>query len=182
MIRLAMPVALLGAYAVSPYLSLFEMGQALKHGDVATLSASIDWKQVRAGLKEDIADGITGEPTPTASPAVANSDDLPPFGSGFVTNVAANMVDRTVTPLHLAQTVSAMRAAGAPCERPVVESAHFEGPGTFMVSLRPAHAAADSPAVRLRLDLVSTQWGMRWEITRAWLPESVLAQSETHTS
>jgi hypothetical protein len=182
MIRLAMPIALLGAYVASPYLSLFEMGQALKHGDVATLSADIDWAQVRDGLKQDIADGITGEPTPSATPAVAESDDLPPFGSGFVTNVAANVVDRTVTPAHLAQTVSAMRAAGAPCERPVLESAHFEGPGTFLVSLRPAHSAADSSTVKLRLDLVSTQWGMRWEVTRAWLPESLLAQSETHTS
>jgi hypothetical protein len=182
MIRMAMPVALLAAYAASPYLSLFEMGQALKHGDVATLSAAIDWDQVRDGLKQDIADGITGEATPAAAPAVASSDDLPPFGSGFVTNVAANVVDRTVTPQHLAQTMNAMQAAGASCDRPVLENAYFEGPRTFMVSLRPAHAASNTPAVKLRLDLVATDWGMRWEVTRAWLPESMLAQSETHTS
>jgi hypothetical protein len=181
MIRLVLPLTLIGAYAASPYVSLYEMGQAVRHGDTRALASDIDWSSVREGLKEDIADGITGDPMPTTSPAVANSDDLPPFGESFVTSMAGNVVDRTVTPQHLAQTMTALRAAGAAPAQPVVEQARFQGPTTFMVALR-SPRSPDSETVRLRLDLVPSEWGMRWEVTRAWIPEAMLAQSETHSS
>ena len=167
MIRLVLPLTLIGAYAASPYVSLYEMGQAVRHGDTRALASDIDW--------------ITGDPMPTTSPAVANSDDLPPFGESFVTSMAGNVVDRTVTPQHLAQTMTALRAAGAAPAQPVVEQARFQGPTTFMVALR-SPRSPDSETVRLRLDLVPSEWGMRWEVTRAWIPEAMLAQSETHSS
>jgi hypothetical protein len=179
MIRLVLPLTLIGAYAASPYISLYEMGQAVSSGDTKTLCAAIDWTNVREGLKEDIADGITGQPV-ASTPAVAESDDLPPFGSGFVSNLAGNMVDRTVTPQHLAQTMRALRAGGAAPARPVVDQARFVTPTTFMVAVH--SATAPESTVRLRLDLVPSRWGMRWQVTRAWLPESMLAQTETHAS
>jgi hypothetical protein len=181
MIRLVLPLTLLGAYAASPYISLYEMGQAVSSGDTRTLCADIDWTNVREGLKEDIADGIAGQPIPdNTSPAVAESDDLPPFGASFVTNMAGNVVDRTVTPQHLAQTMHAMRAAGAVPSRPIIDLARFVAPTTFMVAMHAASAPENT--VRLRLDLVPSNWGMRWEVTRAWIPEAMLAQSETHAS
>jgi hypothetical protein len=181
MIRLVFPLAVLGVYAASPYMSLYEMGRAVGQGDVRTLCNDIDWASVREGIKEDIADGMTGDAMPNASPAVAQSDDLPPFGESFVNNMAGNVVDRTVTPQHLAQTVTALRAAGARPERPIVEQAHFDNPTSFTVALRAAHAPA-TDTVRLRLNLIPVGWGMRWEVTRAWIPQTMLARSETHTS
>jgi hypothetical protein len=180
MIRLVFAITLLGAYAASPYISLYEMGQAVSAGDTRTLCADIDWANVREGLKEDIADGITGQAVPDTSPAVAESDDLPPFGASFVSNMAGNVVDRTVTPQHLAQTMHAMRAGGAVPSRPIVEQARFVAPTTFMVAIHSANAPENT--VRLRLDLVPSKWGMRWEVTRAWIPETMLAQTETHAS
>jgi hypothetical protein len=181
MLRFALPIALVAAYGASPYLSLYEMGQAVRQGDTRTLCADIDWDHVRDGLKEDIADGMTGEPAPTEATATApaNPDDLPPFGSGFVTNMAGNVVDRTVTPSHLAETMGAWRATGTKAPRPAVEAAHFTSPTSFSVALRPAGAA---DTVRLRLDLQRTNDGLRWKVTRAWIPESMLEKSETHTS
>jgi hypothetical protein len=68
---------------------------------------------LREGLKQDIADGITGEPGQTLQVNATSNDDLPPFGSGFVTNMAGAMVDQTVTPQHLANMAGTLKAAGA---------------------------------------------------------------------
>ena len=178
MIRFALPIAFLAAYGASPYLSLYEMGQAVRHGDATALCADIDWNRVRDGLKEDIADGITGEPAATVSNATANDDDLPPFGSGFVTNMAGNVVDRTVTPGHLTDSIGAMHAAHAVSARPAVERAYFTSPTSFTVSLRPA----GEDSVRLRLDLEESAAGLRWQVTRAWIPAAMLEKSDTHPS
>jgi hypothetical protein len=181
--RLALPLALplvMGvAYAASPYLALYQMGQAMRHGDARALCADISWDQVRDGLKEDIADGIAGEPQTTTHAAVeASADDLPPFGASFVTNLAGNVVDRTVTPGHLIETMSTLRAAGTSAARPDIEAAHFTSPTSFTVALRPP----GEDVVRLRMDLKPTPGGLRWEVTRAWIPQSMLEKSETHAS
>ena len=178
MMRFAAPLALLVAYGASPYISLYEMGQAVRHGNAGALCADIDWDGVRSGLKQDIADGITGEPAATEATATTNDDDLPPFGSGFVTNMAGNVVDRTVTPRHLTESIGAMHAAGAAPSAPTLEQAYFTSPTSFTVALRPA----GGDTVRLRLDLMRAPGGLRWEVTRAWIPASMLEKSETHTS
>jgi hypothetical protein len=190
MIRFALPIAFLAAYGASPYVSLYEMGQDVRHGDASALCAHIDWNRVRDGLKEDIADDITGEPAVSAStapasnvtisPATANNDDLPPFGSGFVTSMAGSVVDRTVTARHLTDSIGAMHAAHASA-RPTLEGAYFTSPTSFSVSLRPAGSAGAEP-VRLRLDLEQSATGLRWQVTRAWIPAAMLEKSETHAS
>jgi hypothetical protein len=188
MIRFAVPIAMVAAYAASPYLSLYEMGQAVRHGDARTLCADIDWASVRDGLKADIASDITGgsagNATPAPTQAVADSDDLPPFGSGFVTHMAGNVVDRNVTPAHLTQTLGMMaletpRGAGVD---PAIQQAHFTSPTSFTVALRPQGEAPGAASVRLRLDLEPSPWGMRWRITRAWIPEAMLEAPPTHNS
>ncbi len=176
---------LLVAYAASPYISLYEIGQDVRGHDVSAISADVDWTKLREGLKEDIADGITGNTpasaTPQATPvsATTNDDDLPPFGSGFVNNMAGNMVDQTVTPQHLANTVSTLRAAGA--DRMMVQHAFFTSPTRFDVTLQLGHDKVQPP-LRLQLDLVRSGMTMRWKVTRAWLPTELLAASEAHAS
>jgi hypothetical protein len=93
--------------------------------------------------------------------------------------MAGNVVDRTVTPAHLAETMGALRAAGAKAPRPALEAAYFTSPTSFTVAFRPANT---TDPVRLRLDLQRTQDGLRWKVTRAWIPETMLEKSETHTS
>ena len=109
-------------------------------GDAQTLAADIEWDGVREGLKEDIADGITGQPG--SSTAVA-SDALPAFGSGFVRSMAGNMVDETVTPEHLATSFSALQAAGANHTQP--------GDPAKLASALLQLADSATPPVRLQL-------------------------------
>lgn len=173
------PVLAVAVYASSPFLTLYAMGRAIGHGDVRTLCADVSWNEVREGLKEDIADGITGEPG--ATDVASNNDDLPAFGASFVTGIAGNVVDRTVTPQHMVVALATLHKAGV-VSRPSILFAHFTSPVSFEVAFRlPEERAADSP-VRLRLHFVTGPEGTGWVVTRAWLPESLLTQSDTHTS
>jgi hypothetical protein len=176
---IALPLAAVCAYAASPYVSLYRMGQAVHRGDLATLCADVSWNEVREGLKEDIADGMTGE---TASTQLAsNNDDLPAFGSSFVTSMAGNVVDRTVNPEHLAEALGTLHAAGTTAA-PHIVSAFFTTPTSFEVAFRTRQERATDAPVRLRLVLGKGPGGIGWRVTRAWVPEALLTQSDTHTS
>jgi hypothetical protein len=171
---------LLTAYIAWPYLSLYQLTQDLRRHDVGALTTAIDWAQLREGLKEDIADGITGEPAEAATPATAHpgNDDLPPFGASFVNDMAGNIVDRTCTPQHLAATIATLRSAGV--QHMVVSRAFFSSPTSFMVALRVANS--HDTAMRLRLDLVRDGAVLDWKVTRAWVPVALLAASEPTAS
>jgi hypothetical protein len=172
------PVLAVAVYASSPFLTLYVMGRAIGHGDVRTLCADVSWNEVREGLKEDIADGITGAPEPAQ---LASNDDLPAFGASFVTGMAGNVVDRTVTPQHLADALATWRAAGAGA-MPRIVFAHFVGPTAFEIAFRtPQERPADAP-LRLRLRFDTGPGGPGWRVIRAWIPESLLNEADTHTS
>jgi hypothetical protein len=172
--------ALAGIYAASPYISLYKIDRDLRGHDLPALTADIDWTRLRDGLKEDIADGITGVPGQAQTVnASAGGDDLPPFGSGFVTNMAGNLVDQTCNPAHLAEAIGATGSAGAPVR---VSRAFFTGPTSFTVAFKVANGARRPPDLRLRLDLVRDGLGFAWKVTRVWMPLEMLAASETHAS
>ncbi len=171
--------AFAGAYAASPFVSLYLMGQALRAGDAHALSADVDWTQVRDGLKADIADGITGQPA--AEPVSQSNDDLPPFGSGMVAGIAGNMVDRAVTPEHLAQTVLALHEAGARTGATIV-AAHFVAPLRFEVAFRAPGEKADDPPIELGLRLEPCGWGATWRVVHASVPASVLTRIDGSAS
>jgi hypothetical protein len=168
-------------YAAYPYFVLFELGQAIRHGDAATLERLVDWDGVREGLKEDVCDDVT-ELAPAQAQAVKSGDALPPFGFSFVRGIAGNMIDENVTPEGL---VSAARQAGldalagsqsappAADDMPQIEWAFFDGPTGFVVTLRPA--APGMGAIRIRLELQDSHW----KVVRAWLPHELLMRANT---
>lgn len=167
------------AYLTWPYASMYSIAAALQRGDAQTLAADIEWDGVREGLKDDIADGITGQPG--SSTAVA-SDALPAFGSGFVRSMAGNMVDETVTPEHLAASLSAIQAAGANHSGMSIDWAWFTSPLCFEARFRLPDAASGAAPVRVRMELVQEGWGLGWRVTRAWIPTAVLEHLETRPS
>jgi hypothetical protein len=174
---------LVGAYGAWPYVSLYQIDQDVRRHDIRALTADFDWSQLREGMKEDIADGITGVPgqaEAVSASAAGSDDDLPPFGSGFVNNMAGNMVDQNVTPRHLAETISTLEAAGA--SHVNVSRAFFTSPTSFVVALSMGSGGDHPPALRLRMNLVRDGLGMEWKVTRAWVPPQMLAASEAHTS
>src|SRR5215213_9228256 len=108
-LRRSLLVAMLSmgvAYVAYPYITLWQLGQAIRNGDAATLHSLVNWPKVREGIKEDICDL---PPDPSQASA-----SLPAFGSSFVRGVMANKVDRHVTPEAVVAAVSAAGPVGAP--------------------------------------------------------------------
>jgi len=166
--------ACIAAYLVWPYVALYRVGDALRHGDVAALSAEIDWDSVREGLKEDIADQITPRP-------VGVADGLPAFGAGFVTAMAGTVIDRTVTPASLAARQNILRTAGRK-PRESLRSAWFSGLTQFDASFQLSSKEPGQEPVRVHLDLVETGWFPQWQVTRVWIPMTVLQNLQSHAT
>ena len=165
-----MAVAL--AYVAYPYVTLYRLGQAIRQGDAPALQSMVDWPAVREGIKEDICDLVTDEPT-----EASNSAKLPPFGTGFVRGIAANAVDQRVTPEALVAAAQHRQPTAVPVEHGAavqVSWAFFSGPAAFVVDL---HAPGQDAPIRLEMDLRSGSW----QVTRVWLPAELLGKANTRT-
>jgi hypothetical protein len=153
------------AYAAYPYVTLYRLGLAIKSADAATLESLVDWPAVREGIKEDVCDLASDDPSPK------NASDLPPFGASFMRGIASSAIDQAVTPQALlAATAASTLPARSPSPRGAdvhVDWAFFDSPTTFMVSLR---AAGQADSVKLEMDL----WHGEWRVQRVWLPADML--------
>ncbi len=176
--KLVILVTCLGVYVAWPYVALYRIGNALQRGDAQALTSDIAWPSVREGLKEDIADQIIVLPGAKSPPG---KDTLAPFGSGFMTSMAGNMVDRVVTPWHLAESLSAFHGAGGQAGK-VLRSAWFSSPTCFEASFDVPPGGTNPASVRVQLELVYAGWGFQWRITRVWIPTEVLEQLQTNAS
>ena len=164
---LATLVVLGGGYLAYPYATLYRLDTAMRHSDAATLQSLVDWYAVREGLKEDICDMVLDEPAANAHP----SNELAPFGSGFVRGMTENRVDQAVTP----ETLVSLVHAGGPTHAVVsgnarVEWAFFETPTEFDVQLR-------TPNVGEPIRMVLELEGLTWKVRRVWLPNALLARA-----
>jgi len=155
------------AYAVYPYVTLYRLGAAIRHGDAASLQSMVDWPAVREGIKEDICDLVIDDP-----PEVKVGAKLPPFGAGFVRGIAQNSVDARVTPESLA--AAARQPSTAKGAKVQVGWAFFSSPSAFVVDL---NAPGQSTPIRLELDLRDGAW----QVTRVWLPPELLTQANART-
>jgi hypothetical protein len=159
--------ALAGAYVASPYVALYQFGCALHRGDVKAVSREIAWDQLRAGIAADVAANFANTPPQPQARVQLASNDLPAFGSGFVTSIATHEVDERLTP----QAIAAMATPAALSAQPGLEQvrlahAFFTSPTSFDVALR----TASGEHLKLRMELI----GDDWKITRAWLPMDML--------
>lgn len=159
------------SYVAYPYVTLYRLGQAIRHGDAPALQSMVDWPAVREGIKEDICDLVIDEPA-----EVQNGVQLPPFGAGFVRGIAANAVDEKVTPEALLAAAGQQPAAqpekhGAAVK---VRWAFFAGPAAFIVDL---HAPGQDSPIRLQMDLRD---GI-WQVTRVWLPPELIGYADART-
>jgi len=170
------------AYAAYPYVTLYRLSYAIRHGDSSVLETLVDWDEVREGIKEDVCDTLAEEPAASDSAAAkpAQEDDatLPAFGSGFVRGIASHVIDANVTPRAIMTAVKAdssiPKAAHPAHGQPEIEWAFFDSPTTFSVLLRPSKHA--SP-IRIQMELRDREW----KITRAWLPRELLIRANERT-
>jgi len=160
-------VALGAGYLGYPYATLYQLDLAVRHADAATLRSMVDWHAVREGLKEDICDMVLDEPA-NARP----SNELPPFGAGFVRSMTGNVLNARVT----AETLVSLNTAGstAPGSDAHLAWAFFSSPTEFLVHVR----TVESPdPIRVMLELR----GMHWQVRRVWLPGSLLERAGSGT-
>ena len=149
-------------YLASPFAALWSTGVALQRHDDAALSASLDWKLVRSGLKEAL-----GLRPPVQR--VSQQDELPGFGESFVVGVASSMIDEDITPERLDAMLSAPAmqghgAAGLP-------RGFFVSPARFQAEIRMNGEAPIEISMRIE------KW--RWKITRIRLPADMLTPPAT---
>jgi hypothetical protein len=155
------------AYIAYPYITLYRLGSAIKGADAATLESLVDWPAVREGIKEDVCDLGTDDPTPARTGA-----ELPPFGASFIRGIASSSIDKAVTPQALLAAATTTTVA-APPKRPhgadvQVNWAFFDSPTTFLVSLQ---ANGQSEPIKLEMDLRDGSW----QVMRVWLPAELLS-------
>ncbi len=167
-----------GAYVVAPYVTIWRLAEALQQGDTSALETSIDWDDVREGIKEDIADGITG--TANDDAAQAQSNDLPAFGASFVKSIASDMVDREIKPQHLSVVFQQMKHTGNSFESFLfddVQYAFFEGFGRFRVSFYcPGQETSGSP---VQVDLALQHYA--WKVVRVRVPGTLSSLAPKRT-
>lgn len=154
------------AYAAYPYVTLYRIGHAIHTGNARTLQTLVDWRSVRAGIKDDIRREAGDGPGPAAG------DALPAFGRSFVRGAAVNAVDRHVTPQGLVAAAAAPDASDAAAMH--VAWAFFNDPTHFAVTVQTGH---QSRPIRLELSLQDTEW----RVTRVWLPRVLLAAANSRT-
>jgi Protein of unknown function (DUF2939) len=164
---LAALLAIGGIYVAYPYVTLYRLGMALRSGDVATLQMLVDWPAVREGITEDICDLVIDQSAESKA-----GGELPPFGTGFVRGIAANLVTARVTPQTFA-TSAGQSLADAPKDRAAISVywAFFDTPTRFTVHMRTSRKI---PPVRLQMELRN---GL-WKISRIWLPIEMLGELE----
>ena len=164
---LATCVALGAGYLGYPYATLYRLDTAMRRSDASTLQSLVDWYAVREGLKEDICDMVLDQPVKSRA-----SNELAPFGSGFVRGMTGNALDHTVTPESLVSITRAGETAAPADAR--VEWAFFENPTQFAVELR---ASGLAQPIRLVMELQ----GLSWKVRRVWLPSALLERAGSGT-
>ena len=158
------------AYVVYPYIALYRLGSAMQSADAQSLETLVDWPAVREGIKEDICDLVVDD-TDTKP-----GGKLPAFGASFVRGIAANTIDRQVTPQGIVAASMGEPAShpDAPGAQIHIDWAFFESPTAFDVDVR---AQGLAEPIRMELDLRNGEWQVR----RVWLPVQLLTSSPART-
>ncbi|AQS87823.1 hypothetical protein NCH01_08700 [Neoasaia chiangmaiensis] len=152
-------LAVICAYALSPFMALWSIDGALKSHDANTLATHIDWSALTDSLKQQTISAING-------PAAA-ADDLPDFGSSFATSAVSHAIDTRLTTDSLLTMATQMMPAG---QQPASWrdlwskfSARFVGLTGFEARLasRPGQAPT---TVHMKFE----HW--HWKVTRLELP------------
>lgn len=154
-------------YLGYPYATLYRLDRAVRGADAATLASLVDWYAVREGLKEDICDNVLEE-----TPAAKASDELPPFGAGFVRGVAGNRLEQIINADAIVSITQ-----GVPDEPPPdahVLSAYFEHPTRFSFDI-----VADGTPEPIHVEMHLRN--LRWQVRRVWLPIVLLGKASSGT-
>ncbi|NHN88451.1 DUF2939 domain-containing protein [Acetobacter conturbans] len=165
-ICIASLAASLGLYALSPFMTLWTIADAVSSHDMVALGQTINWSSLDASLKEQVLDGLN------LRHATAAAEELPEFGSSFATTVVSNAVDLTVNQQNLGFVVdqafssgSAKMSAGSIFSAVSHALVRFTGANTFEAQMVVPGHEQETP---LRVELRIERW--QWKLTRVDFP------------
>jgi hypothetical protein len=157
-----------GLFYASPYLTLYQMYQAVEHRDAQAISSSVDFPALRASVKENLQSVVLKET------AKQNNPILNLIGAALGSALADPVLDRMVTPegvmaLLEGQRLQAGANDGEQSLSQKVEkvdvNARYESFNQFVVGVKPK--GEDVPPV----DVVLSREGLGWKITGVRLPK-----------
>jgi hypothetical protein len=165
--------ALSMGYAGYPYLTLYQLREAVVEGNSARLSKLIDWPAVREGIKEDICDQVLDDP---GQPVMKNQ--LPAFGASFVRGMAGNAVDRAFTAETLVAATrrgpDTLQSASSPEDGMHVTWAFFSSPANFRIDIA---TSGETTPIRVDMELHA----LTWQVKRVSFPPGLLERNPLHT-
>jgi len=162
-------VFLVAGYLASPAVALWNLVSAMNSGDVAALRRGVDWASVRAGMKQDISDGVIAAFGGPSNSTQLASNVLPPFGASFVSSIAGTAIDHDVTPENVARM--ARQLSSVETSNPLVTRiAHigYNSLTEFTIALRGDDE--DDGVLKLHLSLQNGHW----VLDRAWIPQDMV--------
>jgi hypothetical protein len=170
--RLSVALALLllaAGYAAAPGFAVWNLMTAVRNGDVAVLQRGVDWNAVRAGLKQDVSEGVIAAFGGSPNTTQFASNVLPPFGASFVSSIAASAIDHEVTAENLA-AMSRRIQTDESNEGLISRIAQFRftGPTDFTFALRGDEQ--EDGVLKLHLTLRDGHW----ILVRAWIPQDMI--------
>ncbi|MEO0341829.1 MAG: DUF2939 domain-containing protein [Pseudomonadota bacterium] len=171
-------LALTIGYVVWPYISVAQLGQAVREGDVAALERKVEWESVRLNLKTDLSGRLSGEIQDRANQSGSEIGNLlaQVLAPGVSNSVVEGFVEATVTPENVAemgrkragtstgaetQSDSAAQTESAKREEMVIfpmnhiEWAFFTGPRQFEARLRPER---EKPSTTFNFEFKEFGW------------------------
>lgn len=124
------------AYAGYPYLAMYELAQAVKTQDTATLEEKVDWSSIRQGLKDDLSAALAMSMQTQQTPD--NNAGFQMLGTMIGAKFADIMIDQMVTPAAFTMMLRRQVAAhpGTPID-PLqsVTWAFFDSPLKFLITV-----------------------------------------------
>jgi hypothetical protein len=156
-----------GLLYASPYLTLYQMYQAVEHRDAQGISNSVDFPALRESVKENLQSVVLKET------AKQNNPILNLIGAALGSALADPVLDRMVTPEGVMALLEGERLqAGDGGTQSLSEKAaqvdvnpRYESFNQFVVSVKPK--GEDVPPV----DVILSREGLGWKITGVRLPK-----------
>jgi hypothetical protein len=156
-------------YAVSPALAVWTLMTAVQDGDVTVLQKDVDWNSVRAGLKQDVSDGVIASFSGAPSGTQLASNVLPPFGASFVSSIAGTAIDHEVTAENVIAISRRMRTDVSESGMLTrIAEVRFDSPTEFTCAIY----GDDEDDGLLKLHLALR--GGHWVVVRAWIPQDMI--------
>jgi hypothetical protein len=150
-------------YLLWPYYTLLELAQAVQNADATTINGLVNWTQLRANLKAQLAETIQAS-SKTASARDPQNAGFGQLGNALAVTLTGTLIDRMVTPEGLIRLV---QRSGPPSQANNqnrrqgsiwrnVRFAFFVSPVRFRLDLR--GTTPQATAVTLFLDFTGTGW------------------------